>query len=300
MTPPPALIDAHCHLADPRLLPFAEDCLQRARSKGVATCVINGTSPADWPLVANLTRRFPNQVVPFYGLHPWKVQEASPDWFDQLLGCLQQDSRAGIGEIGLDRWIEPRDEALQEKCFLLQWELARQLQRPCTVHCLRAWGWFDQLLRQHQAPPAGFLLHSYAGPPEMIPGFARRGAYFSFSAALLEERRHHTREAFLKVPDDRLLLETDAPDMPFPREKIPAPLVAGSPGHQPSIQMTARFPNEPSNLPILLKFAAKLRGIPSERLAALTTANAQRFVNTQPRQSHQGENPAPENRSLRT
>src|SRR5256884_7646943 len=68
---------------------------------------------------------------------------------------------------------------------------------------------FRSLLRAHPLPGRGFLIHAYGGPQEMVAGFAKLGAYFSFNAYFLHERKGRQREVFRHIPADRLLIETE-------------------------------------------------------------------------------------------
>lgn len=99
--------DAHNHLQDDRLRPHWERIAADREAAGIGAMVVNGTCKDDWPVVAELARRFP-WVRPSYGLHPWDVGNASPGWRDALQRQLDADPRAGVGEIGLDRWILER------------------------------------------------------------------------------------------------------------------------------------------------------------------------------------------------
>ena len=89
---------------------------------------------------------------------------------------------------------------------------------PVSIHCLKAWGRLLELLQENEVPKRGFLLHSYGGSAEMVSAFARLGAYYSFSGYFLREAKVRHREAFREVPTDRLLVETDAPDMQLPSQ----------------------------------------------------------------------------------
>ena len=73
-------------------------------------------------------------------------------------------------------------------------------------------------------PARGFLLHSYGGSAELVPQLVDLGAYFSFSGYFLHEKKYKTRKAFSHIPSDRLLIETDAPDMLPPEDIISHPL----------------------------------------------------------------------------
>lgn len=242
---------------------------------------VHGTHPDDWEAVRKLCATTPG-ALPAYGVHPWRVDGFSRDWLE----ALQAEIGRGpclIGEIGLDRWIEPRDEALQEAVFRCQWELAAERQIPVTVHCLRAWGWLERLLRKLPTNPAGFILHSYGGPVEMVPLWLKQGAWLSFSGAVAEAKRSRARKACLATPLDRLLLETDAPAIPPPPEVQTFPLILDGQG-QPL--------NEPAHLPAIGCYVAKLRGIEATELARQTWQNAdgiwQRAKDAANRQSSPG------------
>ena len=209
--------DAHNHLQDPRLCGDRTAFLAELSRLGLLRAVVNGTRESDWENVAQLARARP-WIQPSFGLHPWFVPERSAQWQAVLRGFLHEFPQAGVGEIGPDRWIEPHDEAAQRDVFLFQLGLAAELQRPASLHCIRAWGALWEILKNHPLPACGFLLHAYAGPREMIPGFVRRGAFFSFSPSFLHPRKTARREVFRHIPRDRLLVETDAPDLAPPPE----------------------------------------------------------------------------------
>ncbi len=260
-------IDAHVHLQDPRFESDRESVVARARDAGVTGMVCNGTRESDWPLVRELAARHPGVVVPCFGLHPWYAGDRSQGWEERLREALGSVA-SGVGEIGLDRWVEPRDEPAQELVFRRQLEIARELNRPVMVHCLRAWGWLLEVLGDTPPLPRGMLLHAYGGSVELIDELAGRGAYFSFGGDTLREGKHRKRQALLAVPIERLLVETDAPDLPPPHRYAPhaRPDGAGAPR------------NEPANLPRIIDGLAEVRGMTMEDLAAVTTENARRFL----------------------
>jgi TatD DNase family protein len=123
-----------------------------------------------------------------------------------------------------------------------------------------------ELLQANQRPACGFVLHSYGGPAEMIPAFAKLGAFFSFPGYFLQERKLRQRETFKQVPPDRLLIETDAPDQPLPPEKILHPLTDAN----------GKPLNHPANLPAVHAGLAEFLGENTESLAARVEGNFQR------------------------
>ena len=205
------LYDAHNHMADPALRAHRaaiEPCLREIDLK---YAVVNGTSPADWPAVLQLAKSEPH-MIPAIGMHPWKVNDAATDWQARFLQALDRGARV-IGEVGLDQWIEGHDLERQQAAF--RWQLAQATQRnlPVSIHCLKAIGPLMETLRREPLPKRGFHLHAYNGSVELIPELVELGAYFSFNAGQLRTGKSKAPERICAVPAERLLIETDAPDM---------------------------------------------------------------------------------------
>jgi TatD DNase family protein len=257
--------DAHCHYQFAEV-PYA--AVELARSEGVGYAVINGSSPADWADVAALAGRDPRNL-PSFGLHPWDVPTAPAGWLDELRRVLLAHPAAGVGEMGLDRWIEGFDQVAQEEAFRAQLALAVELDRPLTIHCVRAIGPLMDILRATALPRRGFLLHSWNGPVELVPELARLGAYFSFSAHHLPERKAHLRVQFaVAIPPERILVETDAPALcPAPEYRV----------HELPASAEGVEQNHPSNLRRNLVELARTMGVTPEQAAARTGANFARL-----------------------
>ncbi len=280
----PPLYDAHNHFHDDWLVPHQPAIDDAVRAAGLRRAVVNGACPADWPVIAALARCY-DWVLPSYGVHPWDCGNRPPDWFALLQARLAADPRAAVGEIGLDRWMldsarpdDPRLAGLrraslpeQGEVMLKQLALAATENRPVAIHCLQAFGALEGILRHVNVPPRGFLLHAYSGPPEMVPAFADLGAYFSFNAAFTGEHHAARREAFKRVPLDRLLAETDAPAMPVPLPLDRHPLPPSPTGERV---------NHPGNITLAYSGLAEVRAMPLGELASLVEENFIRFFLT--------------------
>ncbi len=151
-------------------------------------------------------------------------------------------------------------------------DLSRSLNRPVTLHCLRAWPELTACVKRCPPSERGFLLHSYAGPPAEIDRWAVAGAYFSFSPAFLARSKTAVREAFKTVPLERLLLETDAPDMAPPKELVLKNIPANVPA-----KVGEKTLNHPVNLRLCLAAMAADRGLPETQLAVQLESNARRL-----------------------
>jgi TatD DNase family protein len=260
------LYDAHNHLQDERLGIEPETILAVTDGENIRRMVVNGSSEEDWAAVRELARKF-NQVIPSFGYHPWYIKQRSQDWDKTLISFLEE-SRAGVGEIGLDKWIKDYDLPDQQKVFRRQLQIAAERNLPVSIHCLQAWGTLLELLNLGPRPLCGFVLHSFGGPQELIEPLARLGAYFSLPGYFAHERKVRQRETFRYVPHDRLLIETDAPDQSLPAERVKYPLTDTK---------TGKPVNHPGNLGAVYQFASELLELPIEELARQVEQNFRRL-----------------------
>lgn len=275
------LYDAHNHLQDAWLTPHRRQVFADLATIPLGGAVVNGTAETDWPDVAAMAREHPF-VRASFGLHPWNVGNAGPHWRDALQACLDAAPAAGMGEIGIDRWIldraKPDDSRLaglrrasldeQLAAFRWQLELAADQNRAATIHCIDAWGALSEVVRTARLPARGWLLHAYGGSAELAREFASRGAYFSFNGYFLGERQAAKRTVFETLPADRLLVETDAPAMPLPdnrRQYVLPGLADGNPI------------NHPANIGVVYAGLAEVRRVPVEELAAQVEENFRRL-----------------------
>lgn len=245
-------IDAHNHLQDPRLDTVRSDVLQQLASSSYEAMVVNGTCEQDWAAVAQLAENSA-RIIPAYGLHPWRSAQRSAHWLETLETFLKTP-RATLGEVGLDKWMRNADIQDQREVLELQLSLATRFNLPVTIHCLQAWGHLKEVLTSTSLPSRGLLIHAYSGPSEMLSTFLDCGAYFSFSGYFLHDRKVDRRELFAKLPENRLLVETDSPDMCLPdqldhhRHHFSAPI------------------NHPGNIEVIYRHLAEIRGCPLSRL----------------------------------
>lgn len=249
--------DAHNHLQDDRLKNPAA-IIAEMRAVGITGCVVNATREADWSAVEKLANDHPDFVMPAFGIHPWHADTATAGWQHRLRDLLENFANASIGECGLDRWVDFPPIETQELVFLEQLRIARELNRAATIHCLKAWGpLFDAF--EKQPPPNRFLLHSFNGSIETAHRLIPLGAYFSFSGYFLQPRKAAVLEVFRQIPRDRILIETDAPDMLPPENIVTHPLPENR--------------NHPANLSAIAENFAGALEISTEALADLTAAN---------------------------
>jgi TatD DNase family protein len=257
--------DAHLHLADSAFSDAPDALLAQLKNEGWRSLVVNGTSEKDWAEVEQLYAIEPELVIPSYGLHPWFVKDRSDQWMERLEGLIADEPIACVGECGLDRWIEGHDLDDQRSVLEPQIELATRLNRPLTLHCLRAWGPLLEVLRRSELPQRGFLVHACSASRETAHRLLDLGARFSYSTYFTHDRKASVRELYAKLPLDRLLVETDAPSMAPPAELSRSPLSYSS--------ASVDSINHPLNLSVAIDSLVEIRDEPKEEVLAQLERN---------------------------
>lgn len=258
-------IDSHNHLHDPRLPALDAEGIADLRALGIERAVVNGTCEADWPLVSALAKKFPDFVIPCFGLHPWHIADRSPSWLEILATFLQEHPGCPVGEIGLDRWVSGHDVGAQREVLLEQAELASNLDRPITIHCLKAWEDLAGLWPELPRRPGRCLLHGFTGGSELAGVWIKNGCLLGFGGHALHPSKTAAREAFTRMAVENILIETDAPDMAAPEELRTH--------HLPD-----RKVHHPGNLRRYAEILAGWRGLTPDCLAASLAKNSRNWL----------------------
>lgn len=208
-----SFIDSHCHLHDTRILGDIPGILSRAAAAGVTHMVTCATMEDNFDETARLADTYPS-VLPCYGIHPWFLDSLSDHW-RRVLADRVAGSRSGIGETGLDFMIPGADRDRQIEVFSFHLDLARELARPINIHVRKAWDALIHILKRTGPLEAPGLIHSFSGSADMVRLLERYNLYISFSGSVTRPNAKKVVRALNAVSEDRLLLETDTPDI-FP------------------------------------------------------------------------------------
>lgn len=272
------LFDAHCHLQDPRIINKAPTLIKTALENNILHFAVNGVSEKDWHLVKEMSNNYPS-IIPSFGVHPWFILDKTSNWLTSLRELMDATPSAAIGEIGLDKGSRGKtiDFTNQVETFSLQLQLAKELKRPASVHCVRAFGDLLGIMKSIGPFPEGVILHSYLGSAEMVPEFAKLGAYFSFSGFLMDMKESKAKKMVKAVPSDRILLETDAPDA------LPKVL-----NDLDSVFLVEEELNHPANIQFVLAYVARLLDMSKEDVADVSYRNAVRIFSYEGSKVQQG------------
>lgn len=284
--------DFHVHLQDDAFRDDLPEVLSRARDVGVSRFVCNGTHPGDWQSVLNLACAHAN-IIPCLGLHPWfltefsrttEIDKALAELSELTIRSLHKTEKIqehekfvpGIGEIGLDRALRQRNDALQEYTFERQLDIALNLNLPVMLHTVRSVA--EVLGALQKKTPILFILHGFVGGDAEIKAFTKLEGFFSVSAAVLQPSNRRVLSTVSRLPLDRILLESDAPAFPPQQNDISCRLPC----------VLRRLPNgklrnEPCVLPLIIKRLSEIRGLPIEDMANQVRKNSEAFLKQWPK-----------------
>lgn len=253
------LVDSHCHLDGNAFREDREAVIQRAREAGVRWMVSigSGDGPPDLEAGIRMAEAY-DFLFATVGVHPHDASKAAESTWIDLTALAGHRKVVGIGEIGLDYHYNFSPPETQRAVFRTQLELAAEAALPVMIHTREAWTDTVEVIRSvYAGAEAGGIFHCFSGGPKEAEEALGLGFHLSFSGIVTFPKAEEQREALRLTPEDRLLIETDAPYLaPVPHR-----------GKR----------NEPAYLVRTAEKAAEVRAMPLERLAAATTRNWQKL-----------------------
>jgi len=256
------LVDTHAHLMDAAFASDLPAVLERASAVGVETIVCVGYDLTSSRAAVALAAERPG-LFATVGVHPNHLAEAPDDWHRQLRVLAREPRVVAIGESGLDYYRTYTPPELQREGFAAHLALAAELDLPIVIHCREAEAdVLEALAGAPSGPSARGVLHCFSGSATTMATAVEAGYYISFAGTVTFKNAAPLREVAARVPEDRLLVETDAPYLsPMPHR-----------GQR----------NEPARVQLTADCLAQVRRISLDALADMTTANARRVFRWSP------------------
>ena len=248
MTP---LVDSHCHLNFEPLNAGLEDVLLRARENGVGHMLCVSVTLETFPEIRSLAHGHA-RVFASVGVHPNETEGREPT-VDDLVSLAKDERVVAIGETGLDYYRSHGDMAWQQERFRRHIRAAKQSGKPLIIHTRDAAADTLRIMREEGAADIGGVMHCFTESWEVARAALDLNFFISFSGIVTFRNAEALRDVAKQVPDDRLLIETDAPYLaPVPHR-----------GKR----------NEPAFVGRVAEAIASLRGIPAAELGAQAARN---------------------------
>lgn len=254
------MIDTHCHLTFKQLSGDVEGVIDRAAAVGVRGMITVSVTPANCLASLDLAKRHAN-VWCTAGMHPLYADEPR-DW--ETIRRVAADERCvAFGELGLDNHYDKPPGDIQRAVLAEQLEMVGQayadgIEKPIVLHCRDAFADLIPILRETGIDPGRFVFHCFTAGPDEARMALDFGAWISFTGVVTFKNAPEVGEAAKLVPEDRIMVETDAPYLaPAPHRKV--------------------WPNEPQYVVHTARHIADLRGADPAEFERTLDANAERF-----------------------
>lgn len=202
-------IDSHCHLDFPDLAARTDEILQRMQDNAVDAAMCISVTMEDFPAVLALAQAHP-QLWATVGVHPDYQDIDEPD-VQRLMALAAHPKILAIGETGLDYYRLTGDLEWQRERFRTHIRAARACGKPLVVHTRSAAADTLRLLREEGADAVGGVMHCFTEDWDTAQAAMDLGFCISFSGIVSFKSAKALREVAARVPDERLLIETDSP-----------------------------------------------------------------------------------------
>jgi TatD DNase family protein len=249
------LIDTHCHLDVAEFDPDRSRVISAARAAGVAEMVVPAIQAAGWPGLLDLCAG-EKGLYPALGMHPVFLEEHRDHHLEELERLLAIIRPVAVGEIGLDYFLRELDRERQGGLFEDQLSIAAAAGLPVLIHARKSHDQVLAALRRNRV--VGGIVHAFNGSVQQAFKYLDLGFRLGIGGMITFERSNRLRALARAVPEEAIVLETDAPDM----------TVASHRGQR----------NSPEYLPEVLRALAQVRGTDVGQLAMRTTRTAREVL----------------------
>ncbi|HEX6635264.1 MAG TPA: TatD family hydrolase [Usitatibacter sp.] len=246
------LVDSHCHLDFPELRSDLDGVVRRMADNGVDYALTISTTLETFPAVLEVARKLPN-VWCSAGVHPDERRDGREADVAELVRLASDPEVVAVGETGLDYFRVEGDTQWQRERFRAHIRAAREVAKPLVIHTRAAAEDTLAIMREERAAEVGGVMHCFTESWEVAEAAMAMDFRISFSGIVTFKNAQALRDVAVRVPVERMLVETDSPFL------APVP-------HRGKT-------NEPAFVRHVAEEVARLRGMPVEELARATSAN---------------------------
>jgi TatD DNase family protein len=208
---PPPLIDTHCHLAFSAFDEDRSEVLNRAREAGLVSCVAVAVDAQSARQALALAKAEPGFVYATAGIHPTEEAVADPAEFPLVRELLESKQFVAVGETGLDAYHECAPLDIQRDALIQHLNLALQCDLPVVLHCRDAFPELLAALESYRGEGLRGVLHCFTGGHSEREALLSLGLHIGVGGIATYKPNSDLREVVREIPDERLLIETDAP-----------------------------------------------------------------------------------------
>ena len=249
------IIDTHTHLYLDQFKQDIDNVISRAKENGVKKFVFPAIDSSHFQDMHDLQNKYPKEIYLMSGLHPTDVKENYKDELDFVVNSLKTNNYVAIGEIGIDLYWDKSFLKQQQEAFRFQIRLAIKNDLPIVIHCRKAFDEIFEILDKENCNKLRGVFHCFTGNIDQankaigLGFFLGIGGVVTFKNGGIDKFLH-------KIDLKNIVLETDSPylsPVPFRGKR-----------------------NESSYLIYILEKLSEIYGISKEKIAEITSKNAEK------------------------
>ena len=247
------LVDSHCHIDFNDFEEDFEYVIQHMKDNGVTAALNAGNGLEDFEKQLALSEKYPF-IYTAVGVHPHNADEYLDVTSDILVEKSRHKKVVAIGECGLDYYYDYSTKENQIRLFREHIKAAQETGLPLVIHTRDADDDTIEILREmHKFKLFSGEIHCFSSSKKLADFALSIGFYISASGIITFNKSGELRDIFAKIPEDKLLIETDSPFL------APVPLR----GHR----------NEPANVRFVAEKLAQIRNVSFDTIAEITSEN---------------------------
>ena len=246
------MIDSHCHLDHDPLFGDLNEVINRAKNEGLNKLLTICTSDESFEKIKKILD-IDEIIYGTYGIHPHETKNYKVKKSDIIKNILKHPKLIGIGETGLDFYYNNSQKNVQIESFKKHIEASLETEVPIIVHSRNAENETFEILNEYRDKKPKILMHCFTGSYAFFKKMEKLNSYFSASGIITFKNSYDLQKTFSKIPNDRLLVETDSPFL------APIPMRGKK--------------NEPSFIKYTINKLAELKNLNVNEMINLTSKN---------------------------
>ena len=244
------LIDTHCHIYYDSYKKDLDEVLKRSKENSISKLICIGVDLKSSIESIQLSEKY-SQIYATAGYHPHESKDAPSNYLNKIKKLFKSTKVVAVGEIGLDYYYNHSDKTTQNKVFIEQLRLAKEMKKPVVIHCREA---EEDIIKGLKKVGDNFgVVHCFSGSEEFAYELFNLGFKISFTGMITFKK--DLSELIKKFPLEKIMLETDSPYLtPIPKR-----------GKR----------NEPAMVKIIAEKIAEIKNRSLKEVAEITTKNAE-------------------------
>ena len=223
------LIDIGANITHPQLHNQIDKVVENMKVQNISKAIITSSNLKDTKIALDIINSYPEKFYTTVGFHPHNAKDFTHEKINSIMEYSKNKKVLAIGECGLDYYREYSTQEEQLFCFEEQLKIAKSTGLPIFLHERKAHEDFVMMLKKHILEIEKSVVHCFTGTKDELKVYLDMDCYIGITGWISDlNRGKHLHDLIKYIPEDRLMIETDAPyltpkNIPFKNNGINEP-----------------------------------------------------------------------------